>query len=270
MIDKGETMVRLFSVMVAICLVSACATSPTGKTQLRLLPESQMAEMGDAAYTEIKQQTSTVRSDRLNQYVRCVATAITQEVAPGTNWDINLFQDPSANAFALPGRHLGVNTGILKVAQNQHQLATVIGHEVAHVQANHANARISTAYATQAGLALAQVLAGTASTEKQQLLGLLGVGAQVGVLLPYGRSQESEADILGLEYMARAGFDPRQSIDLWQNMARGSRGQPPEFLSTHPSHSTRIEQLNAQMSKALALYEQARARGQGARCESGR
>jgi predicted Zn-dependent protease len=146
----------------------------------------------------------------------------------------------------------------------------VIGHEVAHVQANHANARISTAYATQAGLALAQVLAGTGSTEKQQLMGLLGVGAQVGVLLPYGRSQESEADILGLEYMARAGFDPRQSIDLWQNMARASRGQPPEFLSTHPSHNTRIEQLNAQMSKALALYEQARARGQGARCESGR
>jgi predicted Zn-dependent protease len=115
-----------------------------------------------------------------------------------------------------------------------------------------------------------QVLAGTESTEKQQLLGLLGVGAQVGVLLPYGRSQESEADILGLEYMARAGFDPRQSIDLWQNMARASREQPPEFLSTHPSHNTRIEQLNAHMSKALSLYEQARAQGQGARCDGER
>jgi len=225
-----------------------------------------MEEMGDAAYTEIKQQTATARSDHLNRYIRCVATAITQEVTPGSEWDINLFQDQSANAFALPGRHIGVNTGLLNVAQNQHQLAAVIGHEVAHVEAAHANARISTAYVTQAGLALVQVIAGTESVEKQQLLGLLGVGAQVGILLPYGRSQESEADILGLEYMARAGFDPRQSIVLWQNMARASREQPPEFLSTHPSHNTRMEQLNAHMSRALSLYEQARTRGRGARC----
>ena len=261
-------MVRLFSVILAIFCLWSCSTSPTGKTQLHLLSESQMAEMGNAAYTEIKQQTSTVKSGRLNQYVRCVATAITQEVAPRSDWDINLFQDQSANAFALPGGHIGVNTGLLKVAQNQHQLAAVIGHEIAHVEAEHANARISTAYATQAGLALVQVLAGTESTEKQQLLALLGVGAQVGVLLPYGRSQESEADILGLEYMARAGFDPRQSIDLWQNMARASHEQPLEFLSTHPSHNTRMEQLNAHMSKALSLYEQARTQGRGARCDS--
>jgi predicted Zn-dependent protease len=260
-------MVPLFSVIVALFCLWSCSTSPTGQTQLRLLSESQMEEMGEAAYTEIKQQTVTARSDRLNRYVQCVATAITREVTPGSDWDINLFQDRSANAFALPGRHIGVNTGLLNVAQNQHQLAAVIGHEVAHVEASHANARISTAYATQAGLALVQVIAGTESVAKQQLLGLLGVGAQVGVLLPYGRSQESEADILGLEYMARAGFDPRQSIELWQNMARASREQPPEFLSTHPSHNTRLEQLNAHMSKALLLYEQARARGRGARCD---
>jgi predicted Zn-dependent protease len=179
---------------------------------------------------------------------------------------VTVFQDKSANAFALPGGKIGVYTGLLDVAKNQHQLAAVIGHEIAHVQANHSNARLSTSYATQAGLSLVQVLAGAAGPEKQQLMGLLGVGAQVGVLLPYGRSQESEADVLGIEYMARAGFDPRESVALWQNMSRAGGQQPPEFLSTHPAHGTRIEQLNAHMSKALALYKQAQARGRTPDC----
>jgi predicted Zn-dependent protease len=226
-----------------------------------------MAQMGRAAYQEIKKETPTADNPSVERYVRCVATAITRVVAPDTDWEVTVFKDKSANAFALPGGKIGVHTGMLDVAKNQHQLAAVIGHEIAHVQANHGNARMSTAYATQAGLMLVEVLAGAASPEKKQLMGLLGVGAQVGILLPYGRSQESEADVLGIEYMARAGFDPRQSVELWQNMEKAGGQQPPEFLSTHPAHGTRIEQLNAHMSKALKLYKRAQAQGRTPNCE---
>jgi predicted Zn-dependent protease len=251
--------------MISVAL-AACSTSPTGQPQLQLFPEEQMAEMGQMAYQELKQQTPVSDDPGVTQYVRCVADAITDSVASGTNWEVTVFRDDSANAFALPGGKIGVYTGMLDVAKNPHQLAAVIGHEIAHVRANHSNARISTAYATQAGLTLVQVLAGGSSQEQQQLMGLLGLGAQVGVLLPYGRSQESEADVLGLEYMARAGFDPRESVALWQNMSQAGGRQPQEFLSTHPAHGTRIEQLQEHMPQALDLYKQARAQEKTPNC----
>ena len=144
------------------------------------------------------------------------------------------------------------------MARNRDQLATVVGHEVAHVVAHHSNERVSNAYVAESGMKLAQTLAGEASPMQQQLLGLLGVGAQYGVLLPYGRAQESEADLLGLDLMARAGFDPRESVALWQNMAKAGGQQPPEFLSTHPSHRTRIADLERRIPSALKLREQAR------------
>lgn len=257
----------LVGLLMAVAM-AACTSSPTGRPQLHLFPEDQMAEMGRAAYQEIKQQTPVSRDSSVNRYVQCVAQAITRVVGSDTNWEVTVFQDKSANAFALPGGKIGVNTGLLDVAVNQHQLATVIGHEIAHVEAQHGNSRMSAAQVSQTGLALAQVLAGTPSPAKAQLLGLLGVGVQVGVLLPYGRSQESEADVLGLNYMARAGFDPRESVTLWQNMSKGSSQQPPAFLSTHPAHGTRINQLQANMPQALELYQQARARGNTPKCQS--
>jgi predicted Zn-dependent protease len=257
---------RWLSIVCTGVFLTACATSPTGQTQLQLFPEEQMLEMGQAAYQEIKQQTPISQDPQVNQYVRCVAAAVIQEVEGNTSWEVTVFQDNTANAFALPGGKIGVNTGMLDVAENQHQLATVIGHEIAHVKANHSNARLSASYATQAGLALVQLLTGAASPEKQQLLGLLGLGAQVGVLLPYGRAQESEGDILGLTYMARAGFDPQQSIALWQSMAKAGGPQPPAFLSTHPSHGSRITELRKRMPEAIALSRQARAMGKTPHC----
>ena len=161
---------------------------------------------------------------------------------------------------------MGVYTGLLQVASNQHQLAAVLGHEVAHVLANHGNERVSVAFAADSGMKLAQVLAGEATQQKSQLLALLGLGAQVGVLMPYGRTQESEADVLGLEYMARAGFDPRQSITLWENMGKAGGKKPPELLSTHPSNKSRIDGLNKQMDKAMGLYQQARANNKKPNC----
>jgi predicted Zn-dependent protease len=253
-------------VCIAIAGVAlACATSPTGRRQLKLFPDADMAQMGVAAYQQMQSQMPVSGDAGATRYVRCVAGAITAQVdAPrfaGTRWEVTLFQDPSPNAFALPGGKIGVHTGLLQVAVNQHQLATVLGHEVAHVLADHGNERVSQQFAAQTGLELVSVAAGAASPAQQQLLGLLGVGAQVGVLLPFGRTQESEADSLGLDLMARAGFDPRESVALWQNMEKAGGGQPPEFLSTHPSHGTRIQNLESRIPAASELSSAARARG---------
>ena len=259
--------VKVISVFLLAC-IAGCATSPTGQTQLKLFPDSEMAKMGITAYDEIKEKTPISKDKQKTAYVVCVAELVTREMPGKTGWEVNLFEDDAVNAFALPGGKIGVYTGLLKVASNQHQLAAVLGHEVAHVIADHGNARVSAAYATQTGLQLTQVLAGSVdSPYKSQLLGLLGLGAQVGILLPYGRGQESEADILGVEYMARAGFDPRESVALWRNMAKSGGKQPPELLSTHPSNETRINELNKQIPGAMKLYEQAKANGKVPQCD---
>jgi len=256
--------IRLFVLLTALVLLAGCATSPTGRSQLVLMPESEINQMGLQAFTTIKQETRVDHSTATNRYVQCVAQAITREV--GGNWEVVVFNDSDANAFALPGGKIGVYTGLLKVAENQDQLATVIGHEVAHVLARHSNERVSQKFAVEQGLSLINAIANPQSGTGQTLMGLLGVGAQYGVLMPYSRIQESEADILGLDLMARAGFDPRESTRLWINMGRAGGGQPPEFLSTHPSHSTRISDLNAHMPVALQLQSRARQQGKRPAC----
>ncbi len=255
---------RLTILIPCLALFTACATSPTGRSQLVLMPDSQMEQMGLQAFTNIKGKTPVESNRTTNSYVQCVGNAIIREV--GGSWEIVVFKDDSANAFALPGRKIGVNTGLLKVAENQHQLATVIGHEVAHVLAQHSNERVSQKFAVEQGLGLINAIASPSTATGQTLMGLLGVGAEYGVLLPYGRIQESEADILGLDLMAKAGFDPRESVKLWVNMGRANKGQPPEFLSTHPSHSTRISDLNARIPAALNLQRTAMQQGKRPAC----
>lgn len=260
---------RVFIVAVIVWL-AACATSPLGHYQLKLFPESQMADMGATAFQQIEKKTPESDNGQVNEYVTCVADAITTTLPGKRDWDVKVFDEPKTiNAFALPGGKIGVYTGILEVADTPDELAAVLGHEVSHVLAGHGNARMSAAVATQAGLTLAQIYAASSGSGQQQLLGLLGVGAQVGVLLPYGRSQESEADLLGLDLMARAGFDPRQAVVLWQNMSKSGGDQPPEFLSTHPSNESRIEALQERMPRALELYKQAQAQGKHPQCASG-
>ena len=256
---------RLTLPIFGIAFLTACTTSPTGRSQFVLMPESQMEQMGLQAFTNIKSKTAVESNRVTNSYVQCVGSAITREV--GGSWEIVVFKDDSANAFALPGGKIGVNTGLLKVAENQHQLATVIGHEIAHVQAKHSNERVSQKFAVEQGLGLLSAIASPQSGTGQTLMGLLGVGAEYGVLMPYGRIQESEADILGLDLMAKAGFDPRESVKLWVNMGRANRGQPPEFLSTHPSHSTRINDLNARIPSALGLQSRAMRLGKRPACK---
>jgi predicted Zn-dependent protease len=262
-------MVRRAFILVVIVLLTACATSPLGHHQLQLIPDSQMAEMGATAFQQIEEKTPVSADAETNQYVSCVANAITSELSGKRKWDVKVFQDDkTVNAFALPGGKIGVYTGLLNVAKTPDQLAAVLGHEVSHVIAEHGNARMSAALATQAGLTAAEIYAASSGNDQAQILGLLGLGAQVGILLPYSRSQESEADLLGLDLMARAGFDPRQAVALWHNMAQAGGEQPPEFLSTHPSHENRIEDLKKRMASDLKRYRQARAQGNTPSCSS--
>jgi predicted Zn-dependent protease len=255
--------VPLFAIQ--ILLTMACATSPTGRSQLLMNSERQMAEMGRTAFREMKARTPRSESAEQTAYLECVAKAITSVLTPEElgpvavdRWEVELFDDSTANAVALPGGQIGVHTGLLDVAVTPSQLATVVGHEVGHVLARHGNERVSQSMLLRSGMTAAMILVGADTPEKEQLFGLLGVGMHYGVLMPFGRTQESEADEIGLLVMARAGFDPQESFALWKNMARAAdRHSPPEFLSTHPSHSTRISQLQAAMPKALELREHA-------------
>lgn len=259
-------------VVVIVCSLwlAACTTSPTGRSQLKLFPEQEVQTMGVQAYKEMKQKQPSVDNPQVTSYVRCVADAITR-VLPGkfaqTKWEVTVFRSDEVNAFALPGGKIGVYSGLLKVAQTPGQLAAVIGHEVGHVVAGHANERLSTAFATQTGLDLLSLVVGTGGVMKQEGLALLGLGAQVGVILPFSRTQESEADEIGEELMAKAGFDPQQSIELWQNMSKTGGQQPPQFLSTHPSPSTRIEDLREHLPQAMKLYERAHFEGRNPDCK---
>lgn len=262
-----------FAATVLASIVVACATSLTGQQQILLYPESQMAQMGVAAFTDMQSKTPRSSNSAKVTYVRCVANAITQVVPPEqmralavTSWEVELFEDKSANAFALPGGKIGVHTGLLDVATTPGQLAAVLGHEVGHVLDRHGNARVSQQTLAQTGMQIGSILLGADTPQKQGLMAALGLGVQYGVLLPYGRGQESAADSIGLELMARAGFDPNESVRLWENMARAGGAAPPEFLSTHPSSATRISQLQAMIPKAMPLYQQAQAAGRRPAC----
>ena len=247
---------RLFAASLLLLLV-ACATSPTGRSQLKLFSEEKIAAMGVQSYQQMKQQEPIDNSTSDNRYVKCVANAITR--VTGGEWEVTVFKDDQVNAFALPGGKIGVYSGLLDVAETDDQLATVIGHEVGHVLADHGNERVSQQAATQGGLQVVSAFLGGAGGGggSQAIMSALGLGAQVGILLPFSRTQESEADTVGLELMARAGFDPRQSVQLWQNMAAAGGEKPAEFMSTHPSNESRINNLQSHMSKAMQLYQQA-------------
>ncbi|HAZ88545.1 MAG TPA: peptidase, partial [Marinobacter adhaerens] len=170
------------------------------------------------------------------------------------SWEIAVFENATPNAFALPGGKIGVHSGLLELAENQAQLATVIGHEIAHVLADHGNERLTQELGLQAGMLLVGLFTESEIAENQ-IQQALGIGAQLGITLPFSRAHEEEADLMGLEIMARAGFEPGQSVRLWQNMAQASGAQPLEFLSTHPNHDTRIASLQNQLETARSVFE---------------
>ncbi|WP_107851974.1 M48 family metallopeptidase [Oceanimonas marisflavi] len=256
------------AILLALILgsLAACTQSPTGRSQVLLFSENDMQRLGEQSFSQIKEQENISNDRNLNRYVQCVTDSLVTELSGAGQWEVVLFDSEQANAFALPGGKVGVYSGLLKIANTQDQLAAVIGHEIAHVLARHSNERVSRTQITNIGLSAADAALGQSGL-RQPAMAALGLGVQVGYLLPYGREQEAEADRLGLQLMAQAGFDPQQAVTLWRNMAAAESGpQPPELLSTHPSHGTRIQGLSALVPEASNIYMQARAQGRRPAC----
>jgi predicted Zn-dependent protease len=258
----------LLPLLLAALLAAGCDRSPTGRTQFTMVPESQMDALGEQSFEELLQKLPLSDDPGLHEYVGCVAQALVDALPePHGSWSIAVFDDPAPNAFALPGGKIGVHTGMLRVARTPEQLAAVIGHEIGHVIADHANERLTQELAVQGGLMLVDLLAEDAgSFEHETLRKALGIGAEYGLLLPYSRVHEREADRIGRDLMAKAGFDPRASVALWRNMAAAGGGQPPAFLSTHPSRDNRMAVLAEGMQAAEAEYRRAVAAGRVPHC----
>lgn len=249
---------RSMAASVAILVVSGC-TVP-------LVSEREIEIESEKAFEQVRASESLSTDVGLRNYVVCVANAIiaeTEEPYRSMDWEIIVLDADQIQAFAMAGGKIAVYTGILdKVIENQHQLAAVLGHEVAHVTQRHMYERTNREVSTQIGAqAVGAVLGGGMAADAVQ------VGAQLGISLPYGRGEESESDRVGLVYMSAAGFDPRESVGLWKNMAREAEGGPPEFLSTHPSSDTRIEDLINELGVALVLYNEAASKGKTPQCE---
>lgn len=245
--------------LVPFLVILACAKTPvTGKQVLIFTSESQEAELGKKAYDEIlvKFRVSSNRAwtDVLNRVAGRIAAVANK---PDYQWEFKLIESKEKNAFCLPGGRIAVYTGMFEMFANEAELAAVIGHEVAHATARHAGQRITLQYGQEFGFAaLAQLLGGTDTIEKKILMQALGVGAALGVALPFSRSHEGEADQIGEVYMAMAGYEPSAAITLWQTFAKNP-SKLPEFLSTHPAPEKRIEALRQHLPEAQVYYQQA-------------
>ena len=258
-------------VLVGGIAVVGCETNPyTGRSQLLMSSIGQEMQMGAQAYNQVKNDPKMRRSQdpREIEPVKRVAARIVEaakrskyaEMAQQFQWEVTVIKDDTtANAFALPGGKMAVYTGIFPMAKTEAGLAAVMGHEVVHALARHGAERMSQGQAVNVGmqvLGAAIGLSGGNPMLGQATMAALGAGAQVGVLLPFSRKHESEADYVGILLAADAGYDPRESVALWERMGQASGGGgSSEFLSTHPSHDTRIDQLKEWMPEAMAIYQ---------------
>jgi predicted Zn-dependent protease len=253
-----STCAVLLAVLLPAVLLSACS--------LPLYSESELESESGQQFQKMRAEIPASTDARTIAYVNCVAADIVRQLEKpysDDEWDVVVFESEDINAFAMPGGHIGIYTGLLAVAENQDQLAAVIGHEVAHVTQQHALKRANREATTQVG-----VVAGTAVLGAGPGVGdLVSMGAQLGLSLPFSRGNETEADTVGLDYMADAGFNPSASIQLWKNMAAKSKLGPPQFLSTHPSGDSRIQDLIKQLPEALKRYNAAQAAGRKPNCQ---
>ena len=265
------------SLLLALAIATAiggCATttSPTGRTQyVGAISQEQLNQLGAQAFAEAKAKTPQTNDVRQTAYVRCVVNALVHELPAqwqATGWETAVFVDKEPNAFALPGGKVGVNTGIFTVARNQDQLATVIAHEIGHVVSRHHEERLTRQAGAQGVLQLVGALLGSRYGQGAANAAVQGGGilAQTGFLLPGSRAQESEADVVGQQLMARAGFDPREAVNLWQNMIAAGGNRQPEWLSTHPDPQSRLGELRDRATGLVPTYEQAHAAGRNPHC----
>ncbi|MEM0999769.1 MAG: M48 family metallopeptidase [Bacteroidota bacterium] len=258
----------LIALLSLTLVISACKKVPiTGRRQMKLLPNSTLNSMSFTQYQDFLSQNPPSQNAQQTAMVREVGTNIQRAVTKyfrekglskelqGYKWEFNLVDDPTVNAWCMPGGKVVVYSGLLPVAQDKDGLAVVMGHEIAHAIANHGNERMSQGLAAQAGgTALSVAISNKPQQTQQLFMQAYGVGAQVGAILPFSRLHESEADEMGLIFMAMAGYDPEAAVPFWQRMSQASNGQsPPEFLSTHPSPSTRIKKLRESIPRARAM-----------------
>lgn len=230
------------------------------KAHVGMSTQQEMA-LGLQSYQQVLSQSQTVDSGPEVELVHRVVnrlTPATRDAGKDFDWQVSVVQSDQVNAFCLPGGKIVVYTGILPVANTEAFLATVLGHEMAHATSRHGAQRVFQSNLTQAAMVgVAGSISDMDPGKQQEVMAALGAGAQYGMILPFSRKDESEADHIGLIYMARAGYDPRESIKFWQRMEASSKGQPPQLLSDHPSHGTRIQQLEAWMPGALEEYNRA-------------
>lgn len=271
-IKTNQMILRITSFFILCTFFAACSTNPlSGKSQLTLLPESELQTMATQEYQQFLSTNKVVSTsnNRDAEMVRRVGQRITSAVEKyyadkgltdklkGFKWEYNLVDDKAVNAWCMPGGKIVVYTGILPITQNEAALAAVVGHEVSHALLQHGNQRVSQGLLQQlGGVALSVAVANKPAETQNLFLGAYGVSTAVGVLLPFSRKHELEADRYGLIWTAMAGYNPQEAIGLWERMEQASNGQkPPEFLSTHPTEGRRIDQLKKYMPEALTYYK---------------
>lgn len=251
-----------------LLVLLGCSTVPkTGRSQLELVPDGQMVSLGQSSYrqflNENKLSTDAEKTSMVKRVSQKIASAVEQYLKQenrlknieGFKWEFNLVESKEVNAWCMPGGKIVVYTGILPITQDETGLAVVLGHEIAHAVAHHGNERMSQGLIAQLGGTALQVALAKKPQQTQQLyMTVFGAAANVGYLLPYSRLQESEADYLGLIFMAMAGYDPQAAVPFWERMAAQGGSKPPEFMSTHPSDETRIKNLQKNMNEALSYY----------------
>ncbi|NJD57094.1 MAG: M48 family metallopeptidase [Nitrospirae bacterium] len=259
-----------FAVLTVLLFVLSCQTVPiTGRQQLSIVPSGTLMSMSFNEYSDFMKKheviTGTPEAQMISRVGRRVQHAVEQYFSrqnmsdhlTGYKWEFNLVKDDAVNAWCMPGGKVVVYTGILPVAAGEDGLAVVMGHEISHAIAEHGNERMSQGLVTQmGGVALSVALAEKSKETHDLFMTAFGVGSQVGILLPYSRIQESEADRLGLIFMAMAGYDPREAVSFWKRMAAGKKGaSPPAFLSTHPADGKRIADIEKLLPEAMGYYQ---------------
>ncbi len=257
----------LASVTLAVGLFSGCTTvQETGRSQLMLVSPAQEAQMGLAAFAQVKKDEKISNDPAVNARIQRIGKRIAASVGreiPNAQWEFVVFDSPTVNAFALPGGKVGVYMGLIKLASSDDEIAIVMGHEIAHVTSRHGAERTSQNYAI-AGVGLLAAIGMEVKdvdpAKRNMALAAYGIGSQVGVALPYSRLHETEADSVGLRFAAGAGYNPQAAVSFWKKMAAQGGAKPPELLSTHPSDATRIANLEKLAPKYMALYQQSKAR----------
>lgn len=245
-----------FSLLVTATLLSACQTTATGRRQLLLVSESEEAQLGLSAYQDVlKDVKLSTNAEQIAQVERVGKRIAAAADRPDFKWEFKLIDDDkTVNAFCLPGGKIAVYSGLLPVAQSDAGLAAVIGHEVAHATLRHGGERMSQSTLVQLGeQAIVVGMSKNDPAVVNAVRGAYGIGAQVGVLLPYSRTHETEADKVGLLFMAKAGYDPQEAVEFWKRMGAGASGGI-EFLSTHPSPATRVADLEKALPFAMKEY----------------